>query len=317
MSLEPTTTAPAANAEAGQQAASTPASTPGTAPAPAADAKSAAAPAAAEKSPETKESAGQLTAALVRREQETVRKQQELAKREAAMKEQLEAAAKYKNLMETISKDPLSAAEALGLDYETMTRLRLDRAKATITPEDLKRELDARERAALEAQQKREAEAQAAAQAQAAEEVRRAQEDYMADARAAMDSAPDDYELLRDFVSVFGAAKGEELVWDIARAKFREEQEKNPRARPLSAKEAVALAEAELVERGKKLLSSKKLAAPKPDAPKAKPPVSLSNDLGASATGRVDSGAKNGDADFGSLDWARRRMRELDNQSKQ
>lgn len=312
MSVEPTTTAPAANADAGQQAASGSTQGTGAAPAPAADAK----PAAPAAPVEAKETAGQQTAALVRREQETVRKQQELAKREAALKDKLDAAQKHEQLLASIKTDPLGTAEALGLDYDTLTRLRLEKARATISPDDLKRELDARERAQAEARAKAEADAQAKAEAAQAEEVRKAQEDYMAEARTVIDAAPDDHELLHKFVDVFGAGKAEDLVWQTAMEHFKAEREKNPRAKPPTAKEAAALAEAALTERGKKLQTSKKLA-PKPDAPKPKPPISLSNDLGASATGRVDSEAKNGDADFGSTDWMRRRLRELENQSKQ
>lgn len=314
MPTEPTTM-PAANAESGQQAST--AVTQGAAPAPVADAKSAAAPAdakATEQKPAV-DTVGQATAALVRREQELVKQKQALAKQEADLKEKLSLAEKYQQTIATISKDPLAAAESLGLDYDTLTRLRLERARATISPDDLKRELDARERAAQEAQRKREEDARAAAEAAQAEEIRKAQDDYMADAKSVIDAAPDDYELLRNHAATFGAEKAEALVWKEATEHYRIEREKNPRARPPTAKEAAALAEAALFERGKKLLESKKIAA-LAAPPKAKPPITLSNEVGASATGRVDNVPQNGDAPLGSVEWAKRRIRELENQSK-
>lgn len=313
MSVEPTT-APAANAESGQPA-TPPAATNGAAPAPA-DAK----PAPTEAKP-AETTAGQATAAMVRREQELVKQKQEaareraeIAKEREALKASLADAENYRKIIAAARADPLGAAELLNLDYDAITRAKLERAKATVTPDDLKRELDAREKARADAEAQRVAEAQRIADEAQAKEVKESLDAYMADARAIMDATPDAYELLREHSTAFGAEKAEDLVVRVAREHFAELRKENPRAKPPSAKEANDLAEKWLEERAKKLLSAKKLAPP--PAEKPKPPVSLTNDLGASATGRVDTADGSRDADFGSVAWMIRRAKELENARK-
>lgn len=310
MSVE-ATTAPAANAESGQPA---PEIAPATPAAPAADAK---APDA--KSAET--TAGQQTAAMVRREQELVKKAQEsakeraeLAKEREALKAQIADAENYRKILAAAKSDPLGAAELLNLDYDAITRAKLDRAKAVVTPDDLKRELDQREKARAEAESQRLAAAERASLEAQAKEAQEALDGYMAEARVIMDATPDAYELLRDHATAFGAEKAEDLVVRIAREHFAEARKANPKAKAPTAKEANDLAEKWLEDRAKKLLSAKKLAPP--PAEKAKPPVSLTNDLGASATGRVDTDDGTRDADFGTTAWAVRRAREIENARK-
>lgn len=319
MSVEPTT-APAANAESGQPAAP-PTATNGaeSAPAAAPDKQTDAKP--SDKSAAEATTAGQQTAAMVRREQELVKKAQEaareraeIAKERESLKAQLADAENYRKILAAAKENPLGAAELLNLDYDAITRQKLERAKAVVTPDDLKRELDQREKARQEAESQRAAAAERAALEAQAKEVQEALDGYMAEARVVMDATPDAYELLRDHASVFGAEKAEDLVVKIAREHFAEARKTNPKAKAPTAKEANDLAEKWLEDRAKKLLSAKKLAPP--PAEKAKPPVSLTNDLGASATGRVDTDDGTRDADFGTTAWAVRRAREIENARK-
>lgn len=313
MSLEPAV-APTANVASGETAAPAPAAQPAIDAAPAAEAKPA--EVAADKPVAEKEAqaTGTQVAAMVRREQEIARKAQELAKKQSELKAQIADGETYRKVLEAAKKDPLAAAEMLQLDYDAITRARLDRAKAVVTPDDLKRELDAREKARQEAESQRIAEAQRAAQAAQEKEAQEALDAYRAEAKAALDATPDAYELLRDHATVFGVQRAEDLVVQIAREHFIEQRKANPHARPPSAKEANDLAEKWLEERAKRLLSAKKLAPP--PAEKAKPPVTLSNDLGPSTTGRVDKPAGSGDPDFGSIEWMMRRAREIENENR-
>ena len=305
MSVEPTT-APAVNAEGSQPA---PAATAADAtPAATVDTK----PAEAAKPAEP--TAGQATAAMVRREQELVKKQQAIAAREAEIKAQLADAENYRKIIAAAKSDPLGAAELLNLDYDAITQAKLARHKATVSPDDLKRELDAREKARQDAEAARAAAAQKEAEEAQAKEAKEALDAYMADARLVMDATPDAYELLRDHSAAFGVEKAEDLVVRVAREHFAEARKTNPRAKAPTAKEANDLAEKWLEDRAKKLLSAKKLAPPPSE--KAKPPVSLTNELGPSATGRVDTGTSVSDADYGSVAWMIRRAKEIENERK-